>query len=49
MVLILSFNCEMNTFIHMTSKDGTHRGFQNVVSKFASHIAQKPKSQKTNL
>jgi hypothetical protein len=27
--------------IHVTSKDGTHDEFQNVVSKLASHIVQK--------
>ena len=26
--------------IHMTSEDGTHSRFRNVVSKLASHIVQ---------
>ena len=30
----------------MTSKDGTHSGFRNVVGKFVSHTVQKPHNQK---
>ena len=30
--------------IHMTSEDGTHNYFRNVVRKLASHIVQKPKN-----
>jgi hypothetical protein len=31
--------------IHLTSEDGSHREFQNVVGKLASHIMQKPINQ----
>ena len=31
----------------ITSEDGTHSGFRNVVSKFTSHTVQKPQNQKT--
>ena len=30
----------------MTSQDGAHSGFRNVVSKFTSHTVQKPRNQK---
>jgi hypothetical protein len=30
----------------MTSEDGTHSGYRNVVGKFTSHIMQKPQKKK---
>jgi hypothetical protein len=30
----------------MTSQDGTHSGFRNVVGKFTSHTVQKPQNEK---
>jgi hypothetical protein len=34
-------------FLLMTSDDGTHSSFRNVVGKFTSHTVHKPRSQKT--
>jgi hypothetical protein len=36
-------------FLLMTSEDGTHSGFRNVVSKFTSQTVQKPQNQKSNI
>jgi hypothetical protein len=36
-------------FVHVTSEDGIHREFRNVVGKFASRIVQKPRKQETVL
>ena len=33
----------------MTSEDGTHSSFQNVVSKFTLHSVQKPQNQNTEI
>lgn len=30
------------------SEGNTHNSYQNIISKFASHIMQKPKSQKSD-
>jgi hypothetical protein len=35
------------SFLLMSSEDGTHSGFQNVISKYTSHILQKSQNQKT--
>jgi hypothetical protein len=37
------------TLLVTTSEDGTHSEFRNVVSKFISHIVQKPRNQETKL
>ena len=34
-------------FLLITSEDGPHSGFRNIVGKFTSHIVQKPPNQKT--
>jgi hypothetical protein len=54
-----TFTGQMNNLIHLigqlvknvqlTSEDGTHRYFRNVVGKFASHIVQRPRNQETVL
>jgi hypothetical protein len=33
----------------MTSEDGTHSGFQNVISKFTLHTTQSRQNQKNNI
>jgi hypothetical protein len=33
----------------MTSQDGTHSSFQNVIGKFTLHAVQKPQNQKTTV
>jgi hypothetical protein len=34
-------------FLLMTSENGIHSSFQNIVGKLISHTVQKPQSQKT--